>query len=185
MNKLIYMIILAVCGFATSCKDNTAEELEEQEIEAYKQAQWNAFEAIGKDSSYVKLANPAGNYYVYAKKLREGTGKKAYYNSHVSMYYVGTLTDGTEFDSCVEAYNTPFTCSVSSSYASTTYSSVITGWSVALQYMREGDIYEVWIPQQLAYGSQDTDDIPAYSTLIFKMELVSVDVQAVAPSTSD
>jgi peptidylprolyl isomerase/FKBP-type peptidyl-prolyl cis-trans isomerase FklB len=179
------MIILAICGFATSCKDNTAEELEEQELAAYKQAQWDEFEKKGEDSSYVKLTNPAGNYYVYAKKLKEGTGKKVYYNSHVSIYYVGKLTDGTVFESYVEATNTPFLCSVSSSYASTTYSSVITGWSVALQYMREGDKYEVWIPQQLAYGSKETDDIPAYSTLIFEIELVSVDVQAVAPSTSD
>ena len=44
----------------------------------------------------------------------------------------------------------------------------------------EGDKYEVWIPQSLAYGSSSTDDIPAYSTLIFEIEIVSVDEQAVS-----
>ena len=51
--------------------------------------------------------------------------------------------------------------------------------------MVEGDKYEIWIPQQLGYadaaqtGSTDAKTIPAYSTLIFEIEVVSVDVQAV------
>lgn len=57
-----------------------------------------------------------------------------------------------------------------------------TGWTVALQHMVEGDKYEVWIPQQLAYGASDNGDIPAYSTLIFEIELVSVDEQAASAS---
>ena len=48
--------------------------------------------------------------------------------------------------------------------------------------MVEGDKYEVWIPQQLAYGANGSGSIPGYSTLIFEIELVSVDVQAVKPS---
>lgn len=60
--------------------------------------------------------------------------------------------------------------------------SVISGWTVALQHMVEGDKYEVWIPQQLAYGASDNGDIPAYSTLIFEIELVSVDEQAASAS---
>lgn len=44
------------------------------------------------------------------------------------------------------------------------------------------DKYEVWIPQQLAYGASDNGDIPAYSTLIFEIELVSVDEQAASAS---
>ena len=51
-----------------------------------------------------------------------------------------------------------------------------------LQHMVEGDKYEVWIPQQLAYGASDNGDIPAYSTLIFEIELVSVDEQAASAS---
>lgn len=46
----------------------------------------------------------------------------------------------------------------------------------------KGDKYEVWIPQQLAYGASDNGDIPAYSTLIFEIELVSVDEQAASAS---
>ena len=51
-----------------------------------------------------------------------------------------------------------------------------------MQHMVEGDKYEVWIPQQLAYGASDNGDIPAYSTLIFEIELVSVDEQAASAS---
>ena len=72
----------------------------------------------------------------------------------------------------------PFRCAVSYYYANSYYGSVISGWGVALQHMEEGDIYEVWIPQKLAYGSTVNGDIPAYSTLIFEIELVSVDQQA-------
>ena len=86
----------------------------------------------------------------------------------------------------------PFPCAVSPYYAKTVtdpvtnsqtkYGSVISGWTVALQHMVEGDKYEIWIPQQLAYGASDNGDIPAYSTLIFEIELVSVDEQAASAS---
>ena len=180
MNKLIYMMLLMVGVFATSCGESEAEKLEKEELAAYKAAQYNLFEAKSSDSEYEKLMNPDGSgNYVYCKKLKEGTGKKAYFNSHVSVYYKGYLTDSTLFDSCVLADAPPFQCAVSSSYYTSSYPSVIDGWTVALQYMRGGDIYEVWIPQYLAYGSTAQTDIPAYSTLIFEIELVSVDVQAV------
>ena len=115
-------------------------------------------------------------------------GKQAYFNSRVSVYYKGSLTDGTEFDARLFEDGTPFKCAVSSYYANYSnsnpngYGSVISGWTVALQHMVEGDKYEVWIPQQLAYGASDNGDIPAYSTLIFEIELVSVDEQAASAS---
>ena len=110
------------------------------------------------------------------------------FNSRVSVYFKGSLTDGTEFDARLFEDGTPFKCAVSSYYANYSnsnpngYGSVISGWTVALQHMVEGDKYEVWIPQQLAYGASDNGDIPAYSTLIFEIELVSVDEQAASAS---
>lgn len=98
------------------------------------------------------------------------------------------MTDGTEFDARLFEDGTPFKCAVSSYYANYSnsnpngYGSVISGWTVALQHMVEGDKYEVWIPQQLAYGASDNGDIPAYSTLIFEIRLVSVDEQAASAS---
>ena len=50
---------------------------------------------------------------------------------------------------------------------------VIVGWSTALQHMSRGDIWRVYIPASLGYGSSAQTDIPAYSTLIFDMNLVN------------
>ncbi len=140
------------------------------------------------EAGFEKWASEAGNGYVFAKLIKKGDGKKAYFNSRVSVYYRGSLTDGTEFDARLFEDGTPFKCAVHSTYANYStvnpdgYGSVISGWTVALQHMVEGDKYEVWIPQQLAYGASGSGDIPGYSTLIFEMELVSVDEQAVKPS---
>ena len=83
----------------------------------------------------------------------------------------GTVFDHKEFDDGI-----PFSCTPSPTVASedSKYSSVISGWTVALQHMVEGDKWEVWIPQGLGYGSTAYGSIPAYSTLIFEIEVVEV-----------
>ena len=53
-------------------------------------------------------------------------------------------------------------------------SNLIDGFSTALQHMREGDRWEVWIPWRLGYGSTDYGNIPAYTTLVFEIELLEV-----------
>lgn len=177
------MCLLLVC----SCKDDE-DNLDEVEQEAYRAEQDIAFQSKANDPEYERWDSPAGNGYVFAKLLKEGNGKRIYFTSRLSVYYKGYLTDGTVFDQQLVEDGAPFLCAVSSYYANyssyygTGYSSVIEGWTVALQYMCEGDKYEVWIPQSLAYGSTSTDDIPAYSTLIFEIEVVSIDEQAVSLS---
>lgn len=52
--------------------------------------------------------------------------------------------------------------------------SVVVGWSTALQHMSKGDIWRVYIPAELGYASSTQTDIPAYSTLIFDMNLVNI-----------
>lgn len=51
---------------------------------------------------------------------------------------------------------------------------VVPGWTEALQLMRPGDTWEVWLPAKLAYGEQDKGDIPPNSVLDFKIELIDV-----------
>ena len=175
MKKYLHIALMLLCVFVvSSCKDDD-DDTEAVEREAYKLEQDIAFQAKVNETGFVRWYSEAG-------------GKQAYFNSRVSVYYKGSLTDGTEFDARLFEDGTPFKCAVSSYYANYSnsnpngYGSVISGWTVALQHMVEGDKYEVWIPQQLAYGASDNGDIPAYSTLIFEIELVSVDEQAASAS---
>lgn len=97
--------------------------------------------------------------------LKEGSGKSPQANDDVTVHYVGKLADGTVFDSSVER-GEPATFGVSQ---------VIPGWTEALQLMKEGAKYELYIPYDLAYGERGAGgQIPPYATLIFEVELLEV-----------
>ena len=192
MKKYLHIALMLLCVFVvSSCKDDD-DDTEAVEREAYKLEQDIASKAKVNETGFVRWYSEAGDGYVCAKLIEKGNGKQAYFNSLVSVYYKGSLTDGTVFDQQLFDDGIPFPCAVSPYYAKTVtdpvtnsqtkYGSVISGWTVALQHMVEGDKYEIWIPQQLAYGASDNGDIPAYSTLIFEIELVSVDEQAASAS---
>ena len=83
----------------------------------------------------------------------------------VTVHYTGTLIDGTVFDSSVERGEP----------ASFPLDKVIPGWTEGLQLMSEGSKYRLFIPSELAYGSQGAgDQILPNSTLIFDVELIKV-----------
>lgn len=99
------------------------------------------------------------------KILSSGSGKKPAATDRVTVNYVGKLIDGTEFDnSTSRAEPTSFTVN-----------QVIPGWTEALQLMKEGDKWILYIPSDLAYGEQGAGgQIPPNATLIFEVELVKV-----------
>ena len=100
--------------------------------------------------------------------LQQGTGPKPTLTDSVSVHYKGTLVDGTEFQSSY-TYGQPVGFAVSG------VNGVIAGWTEVLQLMPVGSRYKVYIPSNLAWGAQSPDPkIPAYSTVIFEMELVKV-----------
>ncbi len=105
---------------------------------------------------------PSGLQY---KVLREGTGAVAKENDMVTVKYEGHLVDGTEFDSSYK--RNPQTTDFRPNQ-------VIKGWTEALTIMPEGSKWELYIPQELAYGARQAGKIPAYSTLIFTVELEAV-----------
>ncbi len=105
---------------------------------------------------------PSGLQY---KIIKEGTGISPGPTDFVTVNYRGTLTDGTEFDSSY-THNAPTTFAVNA---------VIPGWSEALQLMKPGAKWTIYIPPKLAYGSQGAGRlIGPNATLIFDIELISV-----------
>ena len=97
--------------------------------------------------------------------IETGEGRSPGPADTVVVHYVGQLIDGTEFDSS-RGRGTPATFSLGG---------IILGWQEALQLMREGDIWEVVIPSELAYGAQGAGaSIGPNETLIFEIELISV-----------
>lgn len=105
---------------------------------------------------------PSGLQY---KVLTKGKGALPKATDKVKVNYEGHLIDGTEFDSSYKR-NTPITFGVNQ---------VIKGWSEALCLMPVGSKWELYIPQELAYGSRKTGNIPPYSTLIFTVELLEIE----------
>lgn len=99
------------------------------------------------------------------KVLTKGNGKMPTAESNVTVHYRGKLIDGTEFDSSYKR-NEPATFNLGQ---------VIQGWTEALQLMHEGDKLELYIPYELGYGERGAGgDIPPFATLIFEVELISV-----------
>jgi len=99
------------------------------------------------------------------KILKAGEGKKPTAEDTVVCQYRGTLLDGKEFDSSYKR-NQPATFQVNR---------VIKGWTEALQLMPAGSKWQLFIPPDLAYGERSpSPDIPPDSTLVFEVELVSI-----------
>ena len=108
---------------------------------------------------------PSGLQY---KVLTQGTGPKPTATDTVVCNYKGTLLDNTEFDSSYKR-NQPLTIPVGG---------VIKGWTEALQLMPVGSKWELFIPSDLAYGAQAKGPIQPNSTLIFEVELLSIQPKA-------
>ena len=106
-------------------------------------------------------ALPSGVQY---KVIKEGNGPLPKDTSMVTVNYEGRTIDGTVFDSSYKR-NQP---------AEMRANQVIKGWTEALVRMPEGSVWEVYIPQNLAYGEREAGNIKPFSALIFKIELLKV-----------
>ena len=120
----------------------------------------DAFLAANKTKDGV-VTLPSGLQY---KILTQGTGPKPSATDTVVCNYKGTLLDNSEFDSSYSR-NQPLTIPVSG---------VIKGWTEALQLMPVGSKWQLFIPSDLAYGPQAKGPIGPNSTLIFEVELLSI-----------
>jgi FKBP-type peptidyl-prolyl cis-trans isomerase FklB len=105
---------------------------------------------------------PSGLQY---RVIKEGDGKRPTKADQVVVHYKGTLIDGTEFDSSIKR-GEPMKFGVTK---------VIKGWTEALQLMKEGSKWTLYIPWQLAYGKDGRGGLigPA-ETLVFEVELIAI-----------
>jgi FKBP-type peptidyl-prolyl cis-trans isomerase len=117
-----------------------------------------AFLAANKAKKGVKTTASGLQY----RMVKAGSGKTPKASDKVRTTYRGTLIDGTEFDKSEQPIEFPV-------------GGVIKGWTEALQLMKEGDVFELVVPANLAYGEEGfPPSIPPHSTLVFEVELVQV-----------
>ena len=168
-----------LAGFIASVKSNYNEEMM-TEATAYSTIHEEAIKAKAMEEKYGEN-KVAGEKFLEENKTKEGVqttesglqykiikaGKGAIptENSTVKVNYKGTLIDGTEFDSSYKR-NAPATFKANQ---------VIKGWTEALTMMPVGSKWELYIPQELAYGSRNAGQIKPFSTLIFEVELIDVE----------
>ena len=135
-------------------------KLQEEQTAALK-AEGEAFLAQNAKSEGV-VTLPSGLQY---KVLKSGNGATPKASDSVECHYEGRLISGTVFDSSYQRGET----------ATFGVTQVIAGWVEALQLMKEGDKWQLYIPYNLAYGERGAGaQIPPFATLIFDVELIKV-----------
>lgn len=152
-----------VMGVATA--DNTFKAKQQQNndvrIERLSKPGRDFLAANKSKEGVIEL--PSGLQY---KVLVKGDGEVPQTSSKVKVNYEGRLIDGTVFDASSKHGDEPATFQANQ---------VIRGWTEALTMMPVGSKWQLYIPQELAYGDRQAGNIPPYSTLIFDVELVGIE----------
>lgn len=136
------------------------QKAEEKRMEADKNKKVGDEFLAGKKNEEGVVALESGLLY---KVINKGDGNSPGPKDSVTVNYRGMTVDGQEFDSS-------YTRGKPSTFKT---NRVIKGWTEALQLMKPGSKWELYIPSDLAYGSRGTRKIPANSALIFEIELIS------------
>ena len=143
------------------------KQKESEEIKKYQPnvKAGEAFLAANKVKPGVKTTASGLQYEV----LFQGVGAKPTATDRVTVNYMGTLINGTQFDSSYDR-GEPATFGLNQ---------VISAWTEGLQLMQEGSKFRFVVPYKLGYGANATPDgkIPPFSTLVFEVELIKVEVQ--------
>ena len=160
----------ALRGDTTLFKTPQAEKFLNGRVSAIRKAKEEKLKKAGtdflKDNAQKEgvVTLPSGLQY---KVLKQGDGAIAKASDKVKVKYEGRLIDGTVFDSTDKHGGDPVTFSPNQ---------VIKGWTEALCMMPVGSKWQLYIPQELAYGARGAGkDIPPYSTLIFDVEVIDIE----------
>lgn len=170
----------ALRGDTTLFKTPQAERFLNNRVSDIRKAKEEKLKKVGID--FLKenaqkegvVTLPSGLQY---KVLKQGNGAVAKANDKVKVKYEGRLIDGTVFDSTDKHGGDPITFSPNQ---------VIKGWTEALCLMPVGSKWQLYIPQELAYGPRGAgNDIPPYSTLIFDVEVIDIEVAQETKATEE
>jgi FKBP-type peptidyl-prolyl cis-trans isomerase FklB len=170
----------ALRGDTTLFKTPQAERFLNNRVSDIRKAKEEKLKKVGID--FLKenaqkegiVTLPSGLQY---KVLKQGNGAVAKANDKVKVKYEGRLIDGTVFDSTDKHGGDPVTFSPSQ---------VIKGWTEALCLMPVGSKWQLYIPQELAYGPRGAgNDIPPYSTLIFDVEVIDIEAAQETKATEE
>ncbi len=134
--------------------------LRQNERAAQNKRDGEAFLADNRDKKGVTTLNNGLQYRV----LTEGSGPRPSATDRVKVAYRGTFVNGMEFDS-----------SAAAGAVTARVNEMIPAWTEALQRMRTGAKWQLFVPPGLAYGGRQFGKIPPNSTLIYELELVSID----------
>ena len=146
MKKLLFLLCSISILFAACNKDY--EKANKAEIEKYI-----------ADKKWTAQSTASGLYYVIDTP---GGAARPIASSTVTIHYVGTLTDGTKFDSSRDR-GAPFTSELNR---------LIQGWIEGIPLFGKGGKGKLLIPASLGYGSSSQGSIPANSVLVFDIELI-------------
>lgn len=139
---------------------------EEQVMEEYRTKENTDRLAFLKKEGISTTATADG---LFVKELQKGNGASAEAGKQVHVHYTGTFLDGRKFDSSLD-HGQPYSFILGQG-------AVIPGWDMAVSTMKEGDKWVVVIPSKMAYGEMGSQNgIPPFSTLVFEMELIKVDL---------
>lgn len=194
MKKNVFCLIMLFAALfaAVSCDKNDDDEAGQ----AWKLANEQAFNAIKNNPAYTEFKSPGNEGSIYYKVLRKGTGTKPiFYTSTVKVYSKGWfvadskergIAKGMVFQKWLAEDGIPATLKVSKLLSENEVTVSFKGIQAALQKMKKGDKWEIWIPYQLGggkskastltlgFGGVSRPPIPAYSTLVFEIEVVEV-----------
>jgi FKBP-type peptidyl-prolyl cis-trans isomerase FklB len=144
-------------------KRDSADRLEKKTkaLAAKNKAEGERFLALNAKKAGVKSTKSGLQY----KVLKEGSGASPKSTDRVRTHYHGTFINGDVFDSSVER-GEPAVFRVNG---------VIPGWTEALQMMKVGSKWQLYVPAALAYSEDGRDEIPPNATLIFDVELLGIE----------
>jgi len=142
--KVLYIVILfGLIGISYSCQDKPQSEIDQELIEKYI-----------SDHNLNVTQHESGLWYEIKKK---GGSVHPNMNSKINVDYVGTLLDGTEFDSGEDV--------------DMILGSTITGWQIGIPLIGEGGEIFLIVPSGMGYGPHDQGSVPKNSVMVFEVKL--------------